>query len=112
MSSARLAITPNVDKVLSAFLESPDEDMWGYLIRQRTGLAPGRVYEVLARLERVGWVVRSEGGGVSEGPARVTYRLAPNELSTVRHERAAASLRRSRTEAAQARLRPQTHPGT
>jgi PadR family transcriptional regulator PadR len=42
--------------VLRAFLEDPDVDRYGYELARMTGLQPGTLYPILARLEGSGWL--------------------------------------------------------
>lgn len=105
MSSSEFVVTKNVDSVVRTFLDAPDEDLWGYLIKKRTGLGQGSVYEVLARMGRAGWVVRTEATAPSGGQPRVTYRLNQNQLPAIRDQLAAAHLERARTTAAKSRRR-------
>lgn len=105
MTSAGIIVTANVDAVVREFLAAPQEPLWGYLIRQRTDLKAASVHEVLARIEQAGWVDRTDEQGPSGGRPRVTYRLNPDEVPSIRHELAVASLRRSRTAASKHALK-------
>ena len=43
-------------QVLYAFLESPDEETYGFALTQATGVKAGTLYPVLQRLLNEGWV--------------------------------------------------------
>lgn len=42
--------------VLQAFLDSPDDESYGFVLAQITGLAAGTLYPVLQRLLSDGWL--------------------------------------------------------
>ena len=52
-------MTLQVRLVLQALADHPDQQRYGLEIVQATGLMPGTIYPILARLERAGWL-RSE----------------------------------------------------
>ena len=65
-------------KVLSAFLENPGRDLYGFGLMRTTGVKAGSLYPILDRLEHVGWLQASveEIDVVAAGrPRRRLYRL-------------------------------------
>src|SRR5215472_8693751 len=89
-------ITPAVAKVLRPFLEDPQARRYGFDLMQRTNMASGSLYPILARLERAGWLIRETDDidPTREGrPARKYYkisaegeRLARRSLATLSAE--------------------------
>ena len=78
-----VALTLNVVRVLKVFAENPDEARYGYDLMRETGFASGKLYPILARLTRAGWLDRQDPGPAptkSEGPPRITYKLAPTAV--------------------------------
>lgn len=71
-------MTLQVRLVLQALAEEPDEQRYGLEIVEWTGLLPGTIYPILARLEQAGWL-RSEWEAVDEHevgrPRRRYYQL-------------------------------------
>jgi PadR family transcriptional regulator, regulatory protein PadR len=73
--------------VLELLLSAPDDERYGLEIGEAAGLPSGTVHPILARLERVGWVVsrwedvdpRSAGR-----PARRYYGLSPDGADQAR----------------------------
>ena len=53
----QVRITTAVAKVLKVFLEDIDQERYGFELMQRSGLASGTLYPILARLESAGWIV-------------------------------------------------------
>lgn len=86
-----MQVTLTVQRVLNVFLEAPDESRYGLELMRETRLQSGTLYPVLARLERVGWLVSEKESidPVREGrPARRYYRLTPEGLVSARQARA------------------------
>jgi PadR family transcriptional regulator, regulatory protein PadR len=82
-------ITTPVARVLRAFLDDPTQPRYGFELMQRTRLASGTLYPILARLERADWVTRESEDidPVELGrPARKLYRLTGHGAITARHE--------------------------
>jgi DNA-binding PadR family transcriptional regulator len=80
--------------VLEAFLDDPEQELYGLQISDEAGLASGTVHPVLARLEGHGWIESrwEDIDPSAEGrPARRYYRLTPQGA-----EEAAAALARAR----------------
>ncbi|HEX8508639.1 MAG TPA: helix-turn-helix transcriptional regulator [Propionibacteriaceae bacterium] len=87
MDDVRMTLA--VVSVLRAFLERPDEERFGYHLMKETGLASGRLYPILARLTKAGWLERIDPGdvpGPSGGPPRVSYRLTVEGLPAAQQE--------------------------
>lgn len=72
--------------VLQTLLTDPDEELYGLQIVDATGLPPGTIYPILARLEGAGWVTsRWEEGAHAEGrPRRRYYRVTPDSVAPAR----------------------------
>ena len=65
-------------KVLSAFLENPSHELYGFGLMRSTGVKPGSLYPILDRLEDRRWLVSAEEeiDEVAAGrPKRRQYRL-------------------------------------
>jgi DNA-binding PadR family transcriptional regulator len=59
--------------------------LWGLIIIKRTGRAPGTVYPILDRLERLGWVSSAwDDDELRAGPRRRLYRLTGEALPAAR----------------------------
>lgn len=89
-----LRITVAVAQLLRAFLESPAEPRYGYELMRLTGFPSGKLYPMLAKLERAGWLLRERENidPVAAGrPARRLYRLSPDAAAAARRELAALS---------------------
>jgi PadR family transcriptional regulator, regulatory protein PadR len=73
-----MKITPATARVLRPFLEEPSTRRYGFELMERTGLASGSLYPILAKLERAEWI-RGEKEAIDpqqEGrPARRYYVL-------------------------------------
>lgn len=71
-------MTMQTQAVLHALLANPGVERYGLEIAERTGLRPGTVYPILARLKNLGWVVdRAEDVDPRDErrPRRRFYRL-------------------------------------
>jgi len=87
-------ITTALAKVLRAFLDDPSVPRYGFDLMRGTRLPSGTLYPILARLERMGWVVsqNEDVDPVVEGrPARRFYRLTEHGLRQGAHELMALS---------------------
>lgn len=76
MSSPRM--TAQMLKVLSALLNDPEADWYGFDLCKRAGMKPGTIYPIFARLLEAGWVERhwEDIDPAEEGrPRRRLYRL-------------------------------------
>ncbi|MDR7275185.1 PadR family transcriptional regulator [Catenuloplanes atrovinosus] len=82
--------------VLETLLADPPAELYGLQIVDATGLPPGTIYPILARLESAEWVTsRWEDGEHAEGrPRRRYYRLTPDSVEPARALLAASAQRR------------------
>jgi DNA-binding PadR family transcriptional regulator len=91
--------------VLHVLLEDPERELYGLEICAAAELASGTIHPILARLEKVGWVLSrwEQVDPSKEGrPRRRYYRLDPNSVGMVK-----AALQRSSASARSwGRLRP------
>lgn len=84
-----LRLTLAVAEVLGAFLDDVDRPRYGYDLMAQTGFPSGKLYPVLARLQRAGWLSREPeriDPVVAGRPARVLYRLTPDGQERARLE--------------------------
>jgi PadR family transcriptional regulator, regulatory protein PadR len=85
-----IRVTLSVAAVMRVFLDEPDRQRYGYELMKATGFASGKLYPILARLERAKWIERLEPSSAdSGGPPRVGYRISPDAVVEVRQELAA-----------------------
>jgi PadR family transcriptional regulator, regulatory protein PadR len=85
-------ITVAVALVLREFLADAAKPRYGYDLMQATGFASGKLYPILARLQRADWLTRSpEDIDPSEAarPPRYMYRLSEDGAVRARQEVAA-----------------------
>jgi DNA-binding PadR family transcriptional regulator len=85
-------VTIAVAQVLRALLDDVTEPYYGYDLMRRTGFPSGKLYPILARLQRAGWLIREAeviDPSVEGRPARVLYRLSPAGTRAARCELAA-----------------------
>lgn len=71
-------MTVAVAVVLRIFLEDAARPRYGYELMQLTGYPSGKLYPVLARLERTGWLIKEQENidpAAAGRPARRWYRL-------------------------------------
>jgi PadR family transcriptional regulator, regulatory protein PadR len=74
-----MRITIAVARVLREFLSDAREPRYGYDLMQATGYPSGKLYPILARLVRAGWLIREREDvhpGSARRPARYFYRLS------------------------------------
>jgi len=89
---ARMTIA--VATLLRVFLDDTSQPRYGYELMQLTGFPSGKLYPILARLERAGWLIKEREDidpAAAGRPARRLYRLSPDGIQTARHELAALS---------------------
>jgi PadR family transcriptional regulator PadR len=82
-------ITATVGKVLRVFLDDVTEPRYGYELMQRTGLASGTLYPILARLEAAGWLIsdlEDIDPATERRPARRLYRITAAAAEMARDE--------------------------
>jgi PadR family transcriptional regulator, regulatory protein PadR len=78
MSDVRITVA--VARVLREFVADVSEPRYGYELMQLTGFPSGKLYPILARLQRAGWVSRERehvDTAKMGRPARYLYRLTP-----------------------------------
>lgn len=79
MSDVRVTVA--VARVLREFIADVSEARYGYELMQLTGFPSGKLYPILARLQRAGWVSRERENvdtAKAGRPARYLYRLTPH----------------------------------
>jgi DNA-binding PadR family transcriptional regulator len=84
-----LRITVAVARVLREFVTDPSEARYGYELMQATGFPSGKLYPILARLERAGWLSKEREDVDPEQvgrPPRRLYRLSPAGAASARSE--------------------------
>src|SRR5215468_2879080 len=87
-------ITIAVARVLREFLSDPSADRYGYDLMQATSFPSGKLYPILAKLARIGWLVREwESTDPAEvgRPPRFYYRLTADGVEAARYELAVLS---------------------
>jgi PadR family transcriptional regulator len=80
--------------VLRVFLDDVSQPRYGYELMQLTGFPSGKLYPILARLERAGWLIKEREDidpAAALRPARRLYRLSADGVQTARHELATLS---------------------
>lgn len=87
-------ITLAVARVLREFLSEPTEGRYGYDLMQATTFPSGKLYPILTKLVRMGWLLRvkEDADPAQVGrPSRFYYRLTPDGVESARYELAALS---------------------
>lgn len=82
-------MTLAVAAVLRVFLEDADQSRYGYDLMRHTGFASGKLYPILARLERCGWLVKEVEDidpATARRPVRRLYRLSAEGAAAARIE--------------------------
>lgn len=80
-------LTVPVQLVLRALLTDPDRELYGLELVDETGLLPGSLYPIMARLESAGWV---EGRWevvdtrLAKRPRRRYYRVSADAVAHIR----------------------------
>jgi PadR family transcriptional regulator, regulatory protein PadR len=57
--SSGISVTVATARVLRAFLADASRPRYGYDLMRETGYASGKLYPILARLTRAGWLERA-----------------------------------------------------
>jgi PadR family transcriptional regulator PadR len=86
---ADVRVTIAVALVLQEFLAEVGEPRYGYELMQLTGFPSGKLYPILARLQRVGWLSRGReviDPAQSGRPARYLYRITPDGIEAAQAE--------------------------
>lgn len=94
-----MRLTLQVQLVLRALLDDPDRELYGLEFVDGTGLPPGTIYPILARLEGAGWIdSRWEEVDQHEvgRPRRRYYRLTPDGVAQARDGLATVAARQRR----------------
>jgi PadR family transcriptional regulator, regulatory protein PadR len=87
-----IRITMAVARVLREFLSDEYRPRYGYDLMQATGYPSGKLYPILDRLVKAGWLIRErENVDPSQAgrPARYLYRLSQEAAVASRRELAA-----------------------
>jgi PadR family transcriptional regulator, regulatory protein PadR len=87
MSEVRVTIA--VARVLRAFLDDVTKDRYGYDLMRETEFPSGKLYPILARLQKAGWLDRERENidpSAERRPARTLYRLSPTGITAARQE--------------------------
>ena len=87
-------ITVAVARVLREFLSDPTAGRYGYDLMQATSFPSGKLYPILAKLARIGWLARErEDTDPAEAgrPPRFYYRLTADGAEAARYELAVLS---------------------
>jgi|SRR5215469_12664332 len=88
-----MRLTPQLERVLSVFLEDPTVPRHGYDLMKAASLPSGTLYPMLARLEDEGLVSSKWGDAGPNGrPPRRNYLLTPEGARVARQELAESSL--------------------
>jgi PadR family transcriptional regulator, regulatory protein PadR len=92
-----MRLTLQVQLTLRAMLDGLDRELYGLELVDATGLPPGTIYPIMARLESAGWVssrwedIEPEAKG---RPRRRYYRLTANGVAQARSALASSDARR------------------
>jgi PadR family transcriptional regulator len=87
-------ITIAVARVLREFLSEPSADRYGYDLMRATSFPSGKLYPILAKLVRIGWLIREReetDPGDAGRPSRFYYRLSADGVEAARYELALLS---------------------
>jgi PadR family transcriptional regulator, regulatory protein PadR len=82
-------MTIAVATVLRIFLNDVFEPRYGYELMRLTGFPSGKLYPILARLQRAGWLIREQeqiDPGAAGRPTRRLYRLSSAGIQAARQE--------------------------
>jgi DNA-binding PadR family transcriptional regulator len=85
-------VTIAVARVLRAFLDDVAVPRYGYELMRETGFPSGKLYPILARLQKAGWLVREQeeiDPAAAGRPARTLYQLSRTGVVAARQELAA-----------------------
>ncbi|WP_187437718.1 PadR family transcriptional regulator [Actinomadura decatromicini] len=103
-------VTVAVATVLRVFLDDVAQPRYGYELMQMTGFPSGKLYPLLARLERAGWLtkeIENVEPAVAGRPARRMYRLSEEGTQAARYEMAMLNEQLRPSESVTPRLRPE-----
>jgi DNA-binding PadR family transcriptional regulator len=108
--AAEVRITVATAKLLRAFLADVSRPRYGYDLMEETGFPSGKLYPILARLTRAGWLIRKREDidPVAKGrPARYLYSLTARGTESARYELALLSQQIALPSSLPLRLRPE-----
>ncbi len=80
-------MTITVARVLRVFLDDVAQPRYGYELMRLTGYPSGKLYPVLARLERAGWLtkeIEDIDPAIEGRPARRLYRISADGIQAAR----------------------------
>ncbi|MFI0481121.1 PadR family transcriptional regulator [Actinomadura sp. 9N215] len=103
-------VTLAVATVLRVFLDDVAQPRYGYELMQLTGFPSGKLYPLLARLERAGWLtkeIENVEPAAAGRPARRMYRLSEEGTQAARYELAKLNEQLRPSESVTSRLRPE-----
>jgi PadR family transcriptional regulator PadR len=103
-------VTVAVATVLRAFLDDVTQPRYGYELMRLTGYPSGKLYPILARLQRAGWLTKELEDidpAAAGRPVRRLYRLTPTGTHAARDELAALAQQLRPPAAPPVRLRSQ-----
>jgi PadR family transcriptional regulator, regulatory protein PadR len=103
-------VTIAVARVLRVFLDDIAQPRYGYELMRLTGFPSGKLYPILARLQRAGWLIKFQeqiDPTTAGRPARRLYRLSPAGVQAARQELAALTDELRPVARRPDRLRPQ-----
>jgi DNA-binding PadR family transcriptional regulator len=86
---SEVQITVAVARVLREFLSEPSANRYGYDLMRATSFPSGKLYPILARLVRIGWLVceREDSDPAEAGrPSRFYYRLSADGVEAARYQ--------------------------
>jgi DNA-binding PadR family transcriptional regulator len=86
---AEVRVTVAVACVLRVFLADPAEARYGYELMQLTRFPSGKVYPILTRLQRAGWLIKERekiDPAQAGRPVRCLYRLSAQGVESARYE--------------------------
>jgi PadR family transcriptional regulator, regulatory protein PadR len=92
-----MRLTLQVQLTLRAMLDGLDGELYGLELVEATGLPPGTIYPIMARLEGAGWVTSrwEDIEPTAEGrPRRRYYRLTADGVAQARAALASSAARR------------------
>jgi DNA-binding PadR family transcriptional regulator len=92
-----MRLTLQVQLTLRAMLDELDRELYGLELVEATGLPPGTIYPIMARLEGAGWVSsrwEEIDPGAEGRPRRRYYRLTADGITQARAALAASDARR------------------
>jgi DNA-binding PadR family transcriptional regulator len=90
-------MTLQVQLTLRALLDAHEAELYGLELVEATGLPPGTIYPIMARLGRAGWVSsrwEESDGEVKGRPRRRCYRLTADGVVQARAALASSDARR------------------